>query len=371
MPAATDIEDPVFEVVKIGPCSYRKLVVPENLTFRCDAHQNSLYDEEDELPGELDDQIQYEGDEYVLKLSIPAVFHRFIIGARGKMKQELEMQSGARIIVPTREDLEDAIYLRARQKQQIYSAKAQVELLCEREESKLEYTHFLSVSLAHDAKFKQAVDQLREDIVLQRYDGIDASIFMPAKRMHFTICMLKLHSHAAVEEMKQALEDAEKKIKNTSVFNTPLLASMKGLHIMTDDPSNVGVVFTTDRSHALQNRMNGLGDLLFGILKDRGIVSQQNLMFQRLLSSDGSNAEIKLHATLMNTKYSKTNWRDDGSRGDRETFDASVLMERFGQVDFGTVQLKELQLSCLDEMGDDGYYRSLLNVPICNPASFK
>jgi len=363
-----DLEDPKFEIVKIGPCCYRKLVIPGNLNFKCGSNRFYEDEEEEQEPRELDDQMQYEGDEWVLKLSIPAVFHKFIVGSRARNKQKLEMESGARIVVPHREDQEDAIWLRARMKQQIYSCKAQIELLCEKEEGKLEYTHFLSLPLAHDAKFRQLVDQFREDVVLQRFPGIDASIFMPSRRMHFTICMLKLHSHAQVDEMKEALKDLSERILATGDFAKPVRASMRGLHIMTDDPSNVGVVFTTDRSHALQNCMNNVADMVFDLLRARNLVSSQSLMAQRLLSSDGGHAEVKLHATLMNTKYSRTSRREDGSRGERETFDASVLMERFGQVDFGEVQLQELQLSCLDEMGDDGYYRSVHSIPLCRGA---
>merc|ERR1719359_2422074 len=310
----------------------------------------------------------YEGDEWVLKIPMPAVFHKFIIGSRGSTKSRLEMDSGAKIQVPGREDVQDCIWLRARQKQQIYSAKAQVELLCEKEETKLEYTHFLSVKLAHDDKLRQEADSFRENVVLQRFQGIDGSIFMPSRRLHFTLCMLKLHTHAQIDEMKEALKDVATRITTLADYKQPMIANLRGLHILTDDPSNVGVVYTTDRSHALQNRMDSLANMIFDILRARNLVSQPSLMAQRVLSSDGDHAEVKLHATLMNTKYSKTNWREDGLRGQRETFDASVLMESFGQVDFGTVQLKELQLSCLDEMADDGYYRSLLNVPICNPS---
>merc|ERR1719359_405791 len=108
----------------------------------------------------------YEGDEWVLKIPMPAVFHKFIIGSRGSTKSRLEMDSGAKIQVPGREDVQDAIWLRARQKQQIYSCKAQIELLCEKEEAKLE--------------FRQRVEEFREDVVLQRFEGIDASIFMPS-----------------------------------------------------------------------------------------------------------------------------------------------------------------------------------------------
>lgn len=237
-------------------------------------------------------------------------------------------------------------------------------MLCEREEARLEYTHFLSVPLAHDRDFRQKVDGFREDVVLQRFPGIDASIFMPSRRMHFTVCMLKLHSHARVDEMKAALAELSGRIAGMADFARPLVASMRGLHIMTDDPTNVGVVFTTDRDRNLQNRMNNLCDIIFDVFQAKGLISEQSLNSQRLLSSDGKNAEVKLHATLMNTKYSKMGWRPDGSRSEREAFDASPLMERFGHVDFGEVRLQEVQLSCLDEMGDDGYYRSLASVPI-------
>merc|ERR1719181_1873426 len=169
----------------------------------------------------------YEGDEWVLQMSMAAVFHRFIIGKQGSTKSRLEMESGARIQVPGKEDVQDCIWLRARQKQQIYSAKAQIELLCEKEETKLEYTHFLSVKLAHDDKLRQEADSFRENVVLERFPGIDASIFMPSRRLHFTLCMLKLHSHAQIDEMKEALKEVSARITSLDTYRQPLLANPK------------------------------------------------------------------------------------------------------------------------------------------------
>merc|ERR1712151_1096879 len=125
-------------------------------------------------------------------------------------------------------------------------------------------------------------------------------------------------------------------ISTTADYQRPAAAHLKGLHIMGDDPSNVSLVFTTDRSTALQHRMNNTSDMIFDLPRARGLVSQASLMSQRLLSSDGQHAEVKLHATLMNTKYSKAQWRETergerDHRGERETFDASALMERFGR----------------------------------------
>merc|ERR1712232_120383 len=120
-----------------------KLIIDENLKFNCDTGREDL--EEDVDTGELDDQMWYERDEWVFKMPVAAVFHKFIIGRQATNKQRLEMDSGARIQVPGREDTEDAVWLRARNKQAIYSCKALIELQIEKEETKLEYIHFLSL----------------------------------------------------------------------------------------------------------------------------------------------------------------------------------------------------------------------------------
>mmetsp|Transcript_18938 Transcript_18938/g.42752 ORF Transcript_18938/g.42752 Transcript_18938/m.42752 type:complete len:199 (+) Transcript_18938:51-647(+) len=118
MALAQNLEDPKFEVVRIGNSFYRKLVVDENLKFKCE--ENRRYYEEDEIEeeGELDDQLVYEGDEWVFRMEMPAIFHKFIVGSRARNKQKLEMESGCKIVVPKREEMEDAVYLRARQKKQ-------------------------------------------------------------------------------------------------------------------------------------------------------------------------------------------------------------------------------------------------------------
>merc|ERR1719428_762472 len=193
-----------------------------------------------------------------------------------------------------------------------------------------------------EPKMRQKFDEFKESVVLQRYDGIDASIFMPSRRVHFTICMLKLHSLSQIDEMKKALASAGGLIASQPEFNIPMEAHLEDLHILTDDPSSVGVVHTTDRSRQLQHRINGIGDSLFAVLKSHGIVTNQNLHHQRLLATDGETAEIKLHATLMNTKYQKGpySWQNQGDGGkgggkggaaqnERQSFDASRLMERF------------------------------------------
>ncbi|KOB66100.1 Activating signal cointegrator 1 complex subunit 1 [Operophtera brumata] len=63
---------------------------------------------------------------------------------------------------------------------------------------------------------------------------------------------------------------------------------------------------------------------------------------------------VKLHVTLINSKYRKTS--DDAGKK-RETFDGSEILQRFKDFDFGVVELNQIHLSQRDSAGDDGYYQ--------------
>jgi len=101
----------------------------------------SAGDEElDEEFRNLDSQMTREGkwptQQWVLRVAVPRASHGLINGSEGSTKWSMEVESGATIQVPSIEAPDDCIWLRGRHKQQIYRAKAQVEQLCKKEESK-------------------------------------------------------------------------------------------------------------------------------------------------------------------------------------------------------------------------------------------
>lgn len=69
---------------------------------------------------------------------------------------------------------------------------------------------------------------------------------------------------------------------------------------------------------------------------------------------------IKLHVTLINSKYrskSSTTNEESGNRRTRHTFDGSEILKRFQDFDFGVIELKEIHLSQRHSVGDNGYYQ--------------
>eukprot|EP00397_Hematodinium_sp_SG-2012_P067881 GEMP01107324.1.p1 GENE.GEMP01107324.1~~GEMP01107324.1.p1 ORF type:complete len:122 (+),score=14.73 GEMP01107324.1:28-366(+) len=90
--------EPKFEVVTIGPCRYRKLVLGDSCPLALGARGNlQEYEEEDDR---LEIPLDYEGDQYVHKMEVMSVYIKFIVGKGGRTKQKLEQDSGASIYIP-------------------------------------------------------------------------------------------------------------------------------------------------------------------------------------------------------------------------------------------------------------------------------
>lgn len=118
-----------------------------------------------------------------------------------------------------------------------------------------------------------------------------------------------------------------------------LVAHCVGLHYMNDDPREVDVVFTTDTSADLLRKLNTKLDHLYGTLMDNRLITQASLHKQRLLSTERT-AEIKLHATVLNSKW----WPDGGSMDCRELLKKFQNYE-FGRIPLSTVNIIELRTS--------------------------
>mmetsp|Transcript_15825 Transcript_15825/g.34874 ORF Transcript_15825/g.34874 Transcript_15825/m.34874 type:complete len:376 (-) Transcript_15825:62-1189(-) len=366
------LEEPDVKVVRCGPSQYRKAVVDVGgMDFGMGRTHRMVDDEEwgEESYDDPDVEVTFEGDSFVHHMYVPSVFHKFIVGTRGVTKQRLEIDSGASIQVPDKDTASDTVVLKAREKQAVYSARAQIELLIEKEEDKLDYTHFLSIPL-NDGQFHKNVEDWKSEVLEAGYGGIDGSLFMQIPRLHFTICMLKLHTDAQMQSCVSALKEASASL-GKALKGVPLTCSMHGLHIMNDDPREVDVVFTGDLKNSdLTLRTNAMADVVFDFLKKSSCVSEASLNKQRVLTTTG-NAEVKLHCTLMNTKYRRGQVHDHSDSANprrrfqpREPFDASNLLKEFGQAEFGTFSLSELHISSLSSFRNDGYYSPAFVLPL-------
>lgn len=74
---------------------------------------------------------------------------------------------------------------------------------------------------------------------------------------------------------------------------------------------------------------------------------------------------VKLHVTLMNTKY-RTNTLERKKRKwtKREPFDATSILEKYKEFHFGESLFDRIHLSYMSSVGEDGFYKPLSIVTI-------
>lgn len=73
---------------------------------------------------------------------------------------------------------------------------------------------------------------------------------------------------------------------------------------------------------------------------------------------------VKIHATLINTKYRKIEGRKQKWSDRRKTFDASVIMEKYKDFCLGECQFSELHLSWITKIDASGFYKPLSVIKI-------
>lgn len=77
-----------------------------------------------------------------------------------------------------------------------------------------------------------------------------------------------------------------------------------------------------------------------------------------------------MHMTLINTSHDKGQTENDGHenatprhrRWAHKTFDATALLEKYADYDFGSQEVKEILLSKMSEKNDDGFYKTIASV---------
>lgn len=81
--------------------------------------------------------------------------------------------------------------------------------------------------------------------------------------------------------------------------------------------------------------------------------------FSGLLTGNFDN--VKLHITLMNSRYGVT---EDDEEAKRKAFDASNILNEYSDFEFGETVVNNIHLSQIATKGPDGYYQPTTVVPV-------
>lgn len=127
-----------------------------------------------------------------------------------------------------------------------------------------------------------------------------------------------------------------------------------GVAILNDDPSEVNVLYGKIESEPLQVIVDGINENFIA----RGLARRE---FER--------DNVKMHMTLINTKYDKANETDGDDTTSkhrqqkvRATFDARSILETYENHQFGNQDINEIQLCLMHSNGCDGFYQSSTSI---------
>lgn len=104
--------------------------------------------------------------------------------------------------------------------------------------------------------------------------------------------------------------------------------------------------------------MKGVRPNLFWFYHNRYIIFFAIIGLVRKYQDD-----VKLHVTLINTKYRKPSNESTPQKRrkwvKRQSFDARSIMQKYKDYYFGTCNFDSIHLSLITTKGDDGFYKAI------------
>ncbi|XP_022914170.2 activating signal cointegrator 1 complex subunit 1-like [Onthophagus taurus] len=339
------------ELVRIGNNLFRRY--PVEMAHKSDNQLGPYTDNDDEMINcaELDDDVEIKvtkSGQFLTKIHVAPFFFGFIIGTRGSKRKEIEMDTNTRIKIPKQGETGD-IVITGSSERDICSARLRINLIVLQMREKHQVTHFLSIPLVSDQinkNFEIFKSKLMSGPPLR---GVEESIFISPQKLHLTLATFVLLDDYEIDNAVGVMHECQSEILHSLFKNAPpLKIVMEGIEIMNDDPTSVDVLYGKVKLDVQKynSSLQKMSDLLVDQFAKKGIIRKQY-------------DSVKLHATLMNSRYRNakiSDERNNGRREQRESFDASFILDKYKNFYFGEADFKEIHLSVRFTTGDDKYY---------------
>lgn len=155
---------------------------------------------------------------------------------------------------------------------------------------------------------------------------------------------------------------------------------VSGVSIFKDEhPKKVKVLFGRIESESLQQIANGIMEYFIA----EGLTSKKlNLnslcwhasyfWIAGASKRERGESSVKMHMTLINTRYDKGQKEKDGNGNatprhryrEKKTFDATSILEKYADYDFGSQEVTEILLSSMSEKDSEGFYKTIASVKV-------
>ncbi|KAL5004729.1 hypothetical protein ScPMuIL_018185 [Solemya velum] len=339
-------------ILRIGNRCYRKNpVLHQDLNTAEEEFSDQLDCGWNDETCDMDTNVEETDNGFLVRLEYPSVYFKFVIGKKGETRRRLENETRTQIRIP-RQGQEGEIVIIGHDRKGVLSAKTRVEVLVDSARQKQQFTHFLSFPVIGE-NVKQGFSDFKAD-VLRECDGdrgLDSTIFQNPDKLHLTIGTLVLLNDAEIRRAKELLHQCKEELVDSILGGEPLMGHFQGLEYMNDDPGEVDVLYAKVELEDDSDR--------FQILADR---LADKFVSSNLMQKDYD--RVKLHVTVMNTLFRKDPSGTTVAKvhrepiRDRESFDASNILKKFGNFKFGVHHIGELHISQRYSSSSQGYYAS-------------
>ena len=279
------------------------------------------------------------GWRFDLKFLVPQQFHSKIKRARKGTKKWLE--GNTKIYLPTKNEA-NKVVVKGNSEEEVIGTKNRIVQFISGSVSRQTLTHFLSVVFTTE-EVKRNFATFRDEIINEM--DLHKSLFQKPEKLHVTVVMLALEDEDANVKARECLAKCKETIIDPILEGQPLTVAVTGISLFEDQrPQAARVVFGNVLSEKLQQIANRIA---------------KYFAEQELIRLDEE--EVKLHLTLINTSFYKPERKGSNRRQSKRHpgIDATKIIEKYKDFNFGTVTLNEIQINQIGTVGEDGFYLSI------------
>ncbi|KAI8428016.1 hypothetical protein MSG28_002313 [Choristoneura fumiferana] len=311
----------------------------------------TIYHDEDEYEDCEDIEIvTHDDSRFSTSVHVSKHYIGSIIGKKGYTKSRIEHETKTEIKIPRQGQAGD-VTIFGSSASNVRAARRRLDMIVMSSRMKQKPTHFISIPMIN-AEIISNFTRFQESILRDCPGrGLEESIFMRPKKLHLTLgVMCLMDNEERMLASKILTEAKEKVIMPLLQRHLPLKIRMKGLSYMNDDPRDINVLYAKveecdSTPGILQQLADGIADYFYK---------------EGLMNNEHGRQNVKLHVTLINSKYRNQPSNQDvraEKNNTRESFDGSEILERFANFEFGVMELRDIHLSQRHALGPDGYYQ--------------
>uniref|UniRef100_A0AC34RAJ4 K Homology domain-containing protein n=1 Tax=Panagrolaimus sp. JU765 TaxID=591449 RepID=A0AC34RAJ4_9BILA len=325
-----DLEEDEYD----SDCDYEK--APDTVDEEADAIKDEINGQANGSPDvEVEPVVEAKVDHYSVQydskkrayhteIMVPNELLGILIGFKGTNKKKIEDTTGAKIIIPKRDET-GPVVVSSPDKEAVERCYDNIEMIIISNRKKVNFTHFVFVPV-DDPKIMEEHEKLIEKI--RSSSKVDESckdpvLFNASNRLHLTIAPLWLFSASDIEKAKNALSAAVSEFKKQN--KGPVEIAVKGLsHFGDEDLDHVRVIYGKVESKKLQQLANLITKAM--VKSGQGETPRGDA--------------VKLHMTVLKTRNLPTE-----EKAERKYIDATGLLKEFGNFDYGKTFVDKIQIS--------------------------